>query len=323
MKNALLASAILGASIGSAQAEVTTYGSMDIGVVRKAGDETVTKLSRGNNNYLGFRGVEDLGDGLSAIFRIEMRFEPGTGTVESGKNPLFQGRTVVGLAGKYGTIRAGRDSTPIQALIGDFEPWEANSTAASQAAAQFPDGYTSGVGTGNGARFSNAIFYNTPKVSGFTGYAAVATKEHEVDGERKKLDANPYSLAATYGNGPLTGILGYERNAKGDQLAVVGSTYQLGIVQMMGTYSNLDTKVGPNAKGWTIGSNITVSPVGTVKVGYGSHKRARAAAAHKLASVGYQHRLSKRTFLYTDLALNTASSGDRVKVVDAGIRHNF
>jgi len=322
MKKPLLAFAILGASIGSAQADVTAYGSMDIGVVRKAGSETINKISRGNNNYLGFRGVEDLGDGLSAIFRIEMRFEPGTGTVEAGKNPLFQGRTVVGLAGKYGTIRAGRDQTAIQALLGDFEPWEGNSTAASKADAQFPDGYGSGAGIGDGSRFSNAIFYNTPNMNGFTGYASLATKEQDVAGERIKLDANPYSLAATYGNGPFVGILGSERNAKGDQLSVLGSSYQLGIVQMMGTYSHVKTNVGPNANGWTIGSNITVSPVGTVKVGYGRHKR-RGAAPHKLASVGYQHKMSKRTFLYTDLALNTRSSGDNEKVFDVGIRHNF
>src|SRR5471030_2386624 len=77
MKKSLITIAILGAmsSAAFAQSNVTIYGLLDAGVVSERGGATgtVTKLSSGvsSASRLGFKGTEDLGGGLSALFVLE------------------------------------------------------------------------------------------------------------------------------------------------------------------------------------------------------------------------------------------------------------
>jgi predicted porin len=79
MKKALIALAVVGAYANAVQAQssVEVYGSVDAGVryqtnVNAAGDSVWT-MGTGNyySNRLGFRGREDLGGGLSALFQLE------------------------------------------------------------------------------------------------------------------------------------------------------------------------------------------------------------------------------------------------------------
>src|SRR5712675_1664874 len=78
MKKALLALAVLGAYAGvaSAQNNVTVYGIADAGIQYRndgnpAGKTWTLESGQLNTNRIGFRGTEDLGSGLSAIFTLE------------------------------------------------------------------------------------------------------------------------------------------------------------------------------------------------------------------------------------------------------------
>ena len=81
MKKTLIALAVLGSIAGVAQAQssVTVYGKLDQGL-RKVTDQKL-KLEQRSNSRLGFKGAEDLGGGLSAIFQFENRFNADDGTV--------------------------------------------------------------------------------------------------------------------------------------------------------------------------------------------------------------------------------------------------
>jgi predicted porin len=117
MKYALCsAAALLGgiaASAASAQ-NVTVYGLIDAAVahttnVNAAGD-SMTKmpsLTGSLPSRIGFRGTEDLGDGLQAIFTLENGFAPDAGTMGQGGR-LFGRQASLGLKGKYGTLTLGR-----------------------------------------------------------------------------------------------------------------------------------------------------------------------------------------------------------------------
>ena len=76
MKKTLISLAILAAT-GSAyaQSNVTIYGIMDAGFVGERGGKngSVSKVSAGvaNASRIGFKGTEDLGGGLSAVFQLE------------------------------------------------------------------------------------------------------------------------------------------------------------------------------------------------------------------------------------------------------------
>ena len=117
MKYALCsAAALLGgiaASAASAQ-NVTVYGLFDAAIahttnVNAAGD-SITKmpsLTGSLPSRIGFRGTEDLGDGLQAVFTLENGFAPDSGTTGQGGR-LFGRQASVGLKSKYGTLTLGR-----------------------------------------------------------------------------------------------------------------------------------------------------------------------------------------------------------------------
>ncbi|AIY42770.1 Outer membrane porin protein 32 precursor [Collimonas arenae] len=121
MKKSLLALAAL-ATLGSvnaayAQSNVTVYGLIDatISTVNHAdsnGDRlTGVPVAWFSGNRIGFRGAEDLGGGLKAIFKLEAEFVVGTGEMDT-PGVLFNRDSWVGLQDKtFGQITLGRQNT--------------------------------------------------------------------------------------------------------------------------------------------------------------------------------------------------------------------
>ena len=172
MKKTLVAAALLGAfaSVAQAQTAVQIYGNIDVGVIKRT-DQTLN-IGKRASNTLGFKGTEDLGNGLKALFQVEMRYEPDTGTNENNGRPLFQGQTRVGLQGDFGMVRLGRGLTPFQEIVGSFEPWHGLPTQAGFYTDISVAGFNSapldvGGTSPNNNRVSNAIFYNSPVANGF------------------------------------------------------------------------------------------------------------------------------------------------------------
>lgn len=112
---ALLGACACGVSTGAyAQSGVTLYGVLDSSVAytsnANAAGDSVTKmptLTGSLPSRLGFRGVEDLGGGLQAIFALESGFGVDTGIAGQGGR-LFGRQSYVGLKGRYGSVMLGR-----------------------------------------------------------------------------------------------------------------------------------------------------------------------------------------------------------------------
>jgi predicted porin len=335
MKKSLLALAVLGAFAGAAQAQtnVTIYGQLDVGLTKSSG--ATTAENAGDNNKLGFKGTEDLGGGLAALFQAEIRFDPNTGKTEGGgTRPLFQGSTVVGLTGGFGTIRLGRALTAMQSTMPNFDPWGATRNRGAFVPNVDLAGFSSTpLEPTNGAanRFSNGIFYSTPSMSGFQGSLSLQTKQKQ---DAATLPENmAFSAAGSYSNGPVGAALTYEKNALGDHITAVGASYKVGSANLMGTYAKVsagdaviaaaDTTVAhsPEGKAWSLGANVDVA-TGNILAAYGQNKP-DAGSKTKKFSLGYEHKLSKRTFLYTDYINTKPDTGDSTNTFDVGIHHNF
>lgn len=99
MKKSLLAVAALSAIAGAAQAQssVTIYGVMDVGYVNQKSDGAgLSARSNASNSFigssmeqtsrLGFRGTEDLGGGLSALFVVETGLQPVNNSASAFNN---------------------------------------------------------------------------------------------------------------------------------------------------------------------------------------------------------------------------------------------
>lgn len=98
---------------------VNVYGLVDIGVERVnnvgASGSGLTRMPSNTGSLpsrLGFRGSEDLGGGLRAVFTLEMGFAPDQGTLAQGGRG-FGRQSFVGLAGPWGTVSAGRQYSMI------------------------------------------------------------------------------------------------------------------------------------------------------------------------------------------------------------------
>lgn len=355
MKKSLMALALLGAFAGVAQAQtaVQIYGNIDAGFIKRTG--STLNIGKRASNTLGFKGTEELGSGLKALFQLEMRYEPDTGTVETGSNgaqrPLFQGQSRVGLQGDFGMVRLGRGLTPLQEAVGGFEPWHGLPTPAGFYTDISVAGYTSdplSPAGNSGNRFSNAFFYNSPVTSGFQFNGAVATKEANngpvIVGTgtaanpqypaNSEASTHPFSVAGTYSNGPVGAMLAYERNAVESKLwSIAGSITPADNLRLMATYSRQDrshsTNFNPKTKAWLLGATYTMGP-GKLLAGYGQ-KHPDNAAKTKQLSIGYEYSISKRTYLYVDASrkkdITTATGAlaipSTVNHYDVGMNHSF
>ncbi|HZV65270.1 MAG TPA: porin [Telluria sp.] len=340
MKHTILALALVGAfGVAQAQSSVTIYGTLDEGITKRS--DTTLAIGKRDNNKLGFKGVEDLGNGLKALFQLEMRYESDTGTVESGSRPLFQGQSRVGLQGDFGMVRLGRGTTALIDAVDLVDPFYGLSSTEGFKTDLAVAGYTSdplSPAGNSGNRFSNALFYNSPEYMGFQFNATVATKEANGGpalvgrgttalpqyAANAEASVNPYSVSAIYKNGPALFILATERNAVESKLisagAAVNATQELKLTALYARQDQGHTKLtNPKTKAWVVGANYTIG-VGRVLAGYGQ-KSPDGVVKTKETSVGYEYNLSKRTYLYVDLSnKKTASS---IRYYNLGVHHNF
>ncbi|KAF3997630.1 porin [Glaciimonas immobilis] len=97
-----------------AQSQVTMYGIVDTGVeyvthANASGDSVVRipSLTGTFPSRIGFKGTEDLGGGLQALFVLETGFAVDTGSMGQG-NRLFGRQSYVGLKNSYGALMFGR-----------------------------------------------------------------------------------------------------------------------------------------------------------------------------------------------------------------------
>lgn len=99
---------------GATSSAVTIYGTLDEGVQylnNTAAGGGVTQVGAGmNTSFFGFRGAEDLGGGLKAVWNLELGISPDTGTSLQGGR-TFGRQSYVGLDGKFGRLTIGRQYT--------------------------------------------------------------------------------------------------------------------------------------------------------------------------------------------------------------------
>ncbi|HEZ3303443.1 TPA: porin [Neisseria meningitidis] len=79
-------------------------------------------------SFIGFKGSEDLGEGLKAVWQLEQDVSvAGGGATRWGNRESF-----VGLAGEFGTLRAGRVANQFDDASKAIDPWDSNNVVASQ-----------------------------------------------------------------------------------------------------------------------------------------------------------------------------------------------
>lgn len=202
MKRITAALALAAPWFALAQGNVTVYGLVEGGMIHVdnvgGGAQTMGVTSRANGSRLGFRGTEDLGKGLQAIFALEQGFDTSKGTLLQGGRAWGR-MAYVGLKGRYGTITAGRQ---FNATIGYLFPIAATGMWAWTGSHPGDlDNLMSGYG-------DNSLKYVSPKFGGFEFTGMYALGEQSGSSRRNAL----MSLGLQYSQGPLRAALVYEDN---------------------------------------------------------------------------------------------------------------
>jgi predicted porin len=157
------------------------------------------------NSRVGFRGREDLGGGLSAIWQMEQRTQ-----IDQGNADFWANRdSFVGLRGGFGILRFGRFDTIHNDYGNVTNIFGIKSGHFFSTTSLITDSGLGGGGTGFDTRRSSALKYETPEVAGFQ--AGVTYGPDEIKGNPgRTIDANLWSYAAKYSAGPLYLSVQYE-----------------------------------------------------------------------------------------------------------------
>lgn len=336
MKKSLLALAVLGVFAGaaSAQSSVTIYGVMDLGIVKGNGG-TATSNSNANgtskawtqkartNSRLGFKGTEDLGNGLSAEFMIEHRLNPDSGT--STATEFWFGRSYVQLgSATMGKVYLGRDFSPAYwtAFYTDPSNWDGvGSMKGLQYAGFASSGTVNGTaGAAGSIRTDNTVGYRSPSFSGFTVDAAVGLGEGTTGRDS--------AINGQYRSGPIYAAVAYEKIAGGsfdkNSLFNIGGSYDLGVVKPMLYYARAKVSNGTlTNKAYSIAVSAPLGQ-GEGYVAYGRYDPNAANDVQTKIGLGYKHPLSKRTNLYVDFGQGKQDGGfTNNSAYDFGVKHTF
>lgn len=258
MKKSVVVLSVLGACSYAAQAQtnVVVYGLLDSGVTyvnkiatptagnpRGAGSRFSVDSGDLQQSRFGFKGVEDLGGGMKALFNLEGGFSVDTGA--SGQGGLVFGRTsTVGLSGNYGTVQLGRRK--------DFIDEVATYYSSVYDFGVFINGvHDNNLDRVGGNRANNQIRYDTPLLKGLVLNATYGF------GETAGSTSTGQSLGfgANYANGPFGIGFGYWQSKLGTLSGGVNTSSDQGTTLGAGCTPSYGHPGDTCIKTWMLGSS--------------------------------------------------------------------
>ena len=223
MQKKIIAVAVAGLSTAAfAQTNVTIYGVADVSAqgysmsagkaLPFAGSNSAGKVASGNtfdlqnnSSLIGFKGTEDLGNGLKALFQAEttVNITGGAAVATQTQNSAFGALrdTYVGLNSKYGTALAGYLSTPYRSTLTSFDvlPGATGSGKAEQMMGSMRVGgatHTTNYLALDSSIRATAIAYAMPTLYGFNGSIAYTGTNNNGQNNDSKTGITDPSVSA-------------------------------------------------------------------------------------------------------------------------------
>ncbi|WP_284446883.1 porin [Fluviibacter phosphoraccumulans] len=292
MQKKLIALAVAGLSTAAfAQTNVTIYGVADVsgqgtnmGSGSARADSTTGKITSGgafnmksNSSLIGFKGTEDLGNGLKGMFQIETNINltgqsAGQGVAAGTSNSNFSSLrdSYVGVSSKYGTAMGGYLTTPFRATLTSFDVMPGATgdgrienlmgkvRMSSQALGQGNSNAIGYVQADNSIR-ATALAYALPTMYGFNGTIAYTGSNNNGGTNQTALG---YTGAQSQVNAaPIQGALGVNLGWEGYGFGIKGAYQQAKVNDFTGTAYSATTQTA--IQGYTsylIGAQYTGVP---------------------------------------------------------------
>jgi len=353
MKHKLLPSmigAVLAGGMGAAQADITVFGHLDTSIVSHDTDQgfvntatfvnpsnaagNVAGSSVGDNredtNFvcttcsIGFKGSEDLGNGLKAIFKLDFQFD-----MFSRDSTSFTDRDQwLGLAGNFGQVRWGTISTPYKSHGAMIDPLYR--TAAQGRTSGLQSQLHLGAGEDGQGRAEHTVRWDSPSWNGFKVAAYYTLDSTERDGVpgvgnlKGEEDDDAYGIGGQYTNGGILVFADYVTNngddtdnVNGDLTAwKVGGKYTINNFAVMGQYESIEPQfnllapLGIPGSGnqeqdqwhlagtWTSGNNMVYAGYGATDYSDILNSASQDDMDQTAFTIAGTHNLSKRTMIY-------------------------
>jgi predicted porin len=324
MNKKLIALAVVGATFAPAVMAqsanpVTLYGRvwMMVNSLKADGGATplATRTTVGDGSSLiGFRGTEDLGGGLKAIFQVESLASP-----DSGGGSFASRNSGVGLQGGFGTVLVGRWDSPMKLSAIFVDPFGQNTIGAQNTIINTND---------FNRREINSVNYWTPTISGFSARFQYGVNE----GKTATANPNSQSFSLDYATGPVRVNYAYQKHVdySGANVAagVTGKQQNLSVAVVFGPIrvaaltqkakitALTDRKADEVSGTYTAGKNQFHLNFARLRNGAASTAVQPEA---KLSAVGYDYNFSKRSTFMMRYATIKNNSAAAVNLVDSNL----
>ena len=308
MNKTVLALAVLAMSSTAVMAQsVTIYGKLDLGVGKLLGTKEKTMMDA-SGSRLGFRGVEDLGNGLSAVFGFEHRFDPDTGAAQG---PFWKGYSNVGLKGSFGTVTMGRQYNPAFSIVqNNIDPFGGDTVGETRSNLMLETGKV---------RVNDSFLYRYSANGVDFGVSYGVEKGSDNAGDKSD---RPFAIAGGYTAGPFWAGVSFENPGdEDDRLLTAGARYDFGFLALSGGVSDGRHSEDVKVRGYLIGVDVPLGG-GNLLAAYG-RSRAESTTVSSKFGIGYRYPLSKRTKLYADFGHDNKRYDEQKSGYDVGIIHTF
>jgi predicted porin len=301
-------------SAACAQSSVTVYGRLNVSLEnQKSGTADAKWVEQNNSSRIGFKGSEDLGDGLRAGFNLESGLSPDTGTTAAA---FWGRRSEVNLSGNFGAVRLGRFFSEAYFATADYVSMHNHDTGTSS------DALYAYLG-----RDTNKVAYRLPGFVKDLSIEGSVSLPEGVDGQKRN-----YDLAINYEVAGLQLGAGYEQ---ADTTTTDKNQFGLRALYSAGPFT-FGGYVQRDKNAFGTGSRTNVRLSGMYALGLSEfHLNVGSAgktgsldnSSAKQYTLAYNYHLSKRTKVYafyTKVDDGTAALyGGDFRSVAVGVRHNF
>jgi predicted porin len=316
----------LAGGMTAASADVTVFGHIDTSIdYIDAGAGTSDTNLHCTTCSIGFKGSEDLGNGLKAIFSLDFQYDTvnrnnskttttsttyttvssqqitAVTSVKTSAPAITDRDQWLGLSGGFGKVRVGTISTVYKSHGADIDPLYRTALQGRDVGLQ-SSSFHSGAGEELEGRATNTIRWDSADFNGVKLGATYTLDSSKADGE----SANPYGLGASYENGGILVFADYMDNnqsgAASDSVWKIGGKYSFNEMAVYGQYE--DNSWGNNGgkfQNWFLAGSYTMDS-NMLYVGYGNstdedntNGKFEDIAAWTIAGV---HNMSKMTSVY-------------------------
>nr|HET7859881.1 porin [Caldimonas sp.] len=338
LRAVLVAAAACLCGTGAHAQNAVLYGLIDASGshVKEVGRSSRWRLDSGNLQYsfVGFRGTEDLGGGLRAVFHLESYVSVDSGSAgrsATAADPFWAREASVGLSGSFGTTVLGRTETPLYRATINFNPF-GESPGFSPSARQYYGARGAVVGD---SRWNNSISYVNNASDAPLRIRFGASLPEDLPGVVLEHGRN-YGLSVAYITGPFAVVAAAEKIQNSAfalpagfdrQMAYqIGATYDFAFLRVYGQVGRVKTEADVDVQTilYQLGGAIPAGP-GLILFSYGnSHiKSSVRAVTDKIGSIGYDYFLSKNTDIYVAAMIEKLSFTSSGNAFAGGVRMRF